>query len=45
MSKVKIEQIDIDYYDMDEKLDIKQQKKEKKRKQRKIYNKKKRKEK
>lgn len=45
MSKIKIDQIDVDYYDIDERVDIQQQKKEKKRKQRKVYKSKKRKEK
>ena len=45
MSQIKIDQIDLEYYDIDERIDTKQQKKEKKRKQRKVYKNKKRKEK
>ena len=45
MSQIKIEQIDLEYYDIDERVDRKHQKKEKKRKQRKVYRDKKRKEK
>ena len=45
MSKIKIDQIDVNDYDVDKRFDIKEQKKEKKLKQRKIYKSKKRKEK
>ena len=32
MSQIKIDQIDLEYYDIDERIDRKQQKKEKKKK-------------